>query len=108
MSRHGHPTWECIEVDGAVGFRNAGSCGRVTAPDQSCCNWCHDSRTQIFKLCRQEVCDRTHPNGSSVFIESMALRSPTLTSPRMREQSHKIQENQSMGRCHEQHVRERL
>ena len=84
------PTWECIEVDGTVGFRSIDKCSKTAPLGLTCCSGCYEVRNLLFRSCRKEVKAIDDEGGPGGSYESMMLRSPILLKNRMKSQSRSI------------------
>ena len=100
-----NPTWECIEVDGVVGFRKVGQCNGSRAWNNITGNWdghctkCHDIGHDLYKLCRNEVDLRVNNSIFGGSFNQMRAMSPTLVQDKLKSQSkeiHKLQMKKMM------------
>jgi len=91
-----NPTWQCIEVDGVVGFRKVGQCSGSRAWNNITGNWdghctkCHDIGHDLYKLCRNEVDLRANNNVFGGSFNQMRAMSPTLVEEKLKSQSKEL------------------
>ena len=86
------PTWECIEVEGVVGFRHIQKCSNIVAfgQGQFYCEGCNSVRFELLHLCRMQIEHRDSSHGPRGRIDQLTFQSPTLVKHRLKQQSHTI------------------
>ena len=84
------PIWECVEIEGTVGFRKTDKCCTAFYEGAKSCCGCEDIKFRLFESCRGEVERRSLEEGPRGSMQQMKYMSPTITHNRMKSQSREI------------------
>ena len=84
-------SWQCIQVEGIVGFRKVDKCSQIPAVGQFCCNGCICKKNDFLRLCRAEIKERMYEGGHcGRRLDQMMMKSPTILKNKLKSQAARI------------------
>ena len=82
--------WQCVDINGIIGFRYNEKCAIHITPDHQICNGCEQYQRNFFRMCRREVLAKEGGGSHKGPISHMTYSSPTIIRNRLEDQSSAI------------------